>query len=130
MVLSLLSSASGACKTGGSFMKRSIVGAAAFVLLFGGVEWAKAGAYIALNFPGAPSTAALGISGNNVVGYYNDGGSVTLGFLFDGKSYKTIDPNGFTYTFATGVSGKNIIGLYADVVAGHAVACNGRSLQR
>jgi hypothetical protein len=107
-------------------MKRSIVGLAALVMLSGGVGWAKAG-YIALNYPGAFSTTALGVSGHNVIGYYAVG-SQTLGFLYDGKNYKTIDPNGSTYTYATAVSGKNVVGFYVDAAGnGYGYPYDGKS---
>jgi hypothetical protein len=62
------------------------------------------------------NTAALGISGNNVVGNYADpsGGQIVHAFLYDGSTSTTIDPPGATQADARGVTGNNVVGQYND----------------
>ena len=67
--------------------------------------------YTTLSVPGAANTWALGISGNNVVGTYLNGGS-HQGFLYNGSSYTTLTVPGATWTWALGISGNNIVGWY------------------
>jgi len=55
----------------------------------------------------------MGVSGKNVVGYYDDGTGYH-GFLYDGSTITTLDPPGSTYTWAVGVSGNNVVGHYKD----------------
>jgi hypothetical protein len=74
-----------------------------------GAEQAEAD-YLTLSPPGATATVAYGISGNNIVGYYESGGSV-YGFLYNGSSYTTLEVPGMDVTIATGVSGNNVIGF-------------------
>ncbi len=82
--------------------------------------------YITLTFPGALQTAALGINGNNIVGWYQDivnglgwyenTNGVTHGFVYDGSSYNSIDyPGADQATFASSISGNDIVGGYANV---------------
>jgi len=82
--------------------------------------------YTTLDDPlGVDGTYALGISGNNIVGYYVDGSSYLHGFLYNGTTYTTLDDpfasefNNPSYganggTFASGISGNNIVGYYED----------------
>jgi hypothetical protein len=64
--------------------------------------------YTTLDDPSAVhGTAALGVSGNNVVGWYYGAGFTAQGFLYDGSSYKTL-----TYPYPLGVSGNEIVGYY------------------
>jgi hypothetical protein len=68
-------------------------------------------------------TLAMGISGDNVVGYYNDVDDHTHGFLYNitTQVYTTFDDpaagtftNVGTGTYATGISGGNVVGYYYD----------------
>jgi hypothetical protein len=67
--------------------------------------------YTTLSVPGAVSTYAYGISGNNIVGWYRVG-STHNGFLYDGRSYNTFAVPGAQGTYATGIDGNNIAGYY------------------
>jgi hypothetical protein len=50
-----------------------------------------------------------------VVGVYSPDGRATDAYLYDGTSYKKLDPTGFAVTtYPTGVSGKNVVGFYVD----------------
>src|SRR5216110_212431 len=51
--------------------------------------------YSTLDYPSTTSgTAAYGISGNNIVGFYTDSSAVNHGFLYNGSTYTTLDnPN-------------------------------------
>ena len=67
-------------------------------------------AYTTLDFPGATFTEPTGISGSNVVGYYQDSQKITHGFLYNGSSYATLDPASSIFTQAACVCGNNAIG--------------------
>ena len=73
--------------------------------------------HTALNVPGASGTAAYGISGNNIVGYYGDV-SGTHGFVYNGTSYTALNVPGTSFTAAYGISGNSIVGYYTDT-SGH-----------
>ena len=79
--------------------------------------WAAAAApslaitYATLDFPGSNYTVANAISGNNVVGNYNDSSS-GHGFLYNGSTYTTLDYPGGNGTEAEGLSGSKIVGGY------------------
>jgi hypothetical protein len=65
--------------------------------------------------PGISNISALGISGGNIVGQYNDASGTAHGFLYNGSSYTTLDdpkaiPGGETQ--AWGVSGSTVVGFY------------------
>lgn len=69
--------------------------------------------YTTLNVPGAGNTMAFGISGNNVVGYYDTGsGTTDRGFLFDGSGYTTLNVPGAEDTYAYGIDGNSVVGQY------------------
>ena len=76
------------------------------------------GNYTTLNDPlAAYGTYANGISGNNVVGFYQDSSGAYHGFLYSisAATYTTLDnPLGVNGTFATGIDGNNIVGYYED----------------
>lgn len=67
--------------------------------------------YTTVNVPGATSTYAYGISGNDIVGEYW-GGNSWHGFLYDGSTYTTLDVPGAQGTGARGISGEYISGWY------------------
>ena len=75
--------------------------------LYNGSTWAS------LDDPLATvGTAALGISGNTIVGYYAAG--PLHGFIYDGTSYVTLDYPGALSTLATGVDDGHIVGYSLD----------------
>lgn len=76
--------------------------------------------YTTLNVPGAANTWAYGISGNNVVGTYLNGGS-HQGFLYNGSSYTTLSVPGASSTEARGISGNNIVGIYCYYPSGYSI---------
>jgi hypothetical protein len=63
-------------------------------------------------------TWAYGISGTNIVGYYdsaNDGHGSPQGFLYDGSNFTTLTvPDAIYFTEAFGISGHNIVGSYGN----------------
>jgi hypothetical protein len=75
--------------------------------------------YTTINYPGSvtlpnqmqvPGTTLRGVSGNNIVGIYEDASLNFHGFLYDGSTYTPINVPGATYTETTGVSGNHVIG--------------------
>ncbi|MGA2501066.1 MAG: PEP-CTERM sorting domain-containing protein, partial [Tepidisphaeraceae bacterium] len=72
--------------------------------------------YTTLDDPlGVGRTYALGISSNNIVGFYFDASGKAHGFLYNGSTYTTIDdPLGVDTTQPNGISGNNIVGMYVD----------------
>jgi len=67
--------------------------------------------YTALSVPGASSTAAYGISGTNISGFYESG--YYYGFVYNGRTYTTLSVPGADDTYAEGISGNTIVGAYA-----------------
>lgn len=60
-------------------------------------------------------TAALGISGEKIVGNYLDADWNPHGFLFDGTNFFKIDhPSGVSRTTVAGISGSKIVGNYTE----------------
>jgi hypothetical protein len=60
-------------------------------------------------------TFPTGICGTNIVGWYFDTNSFTHGFLYNGRTYTTLDdPLGLGSTYALGIDGGNIVGFYTD----------------
>ena len=55
-----------------------------------------------------------GISGNNVVGVYQDNSGNDHGFLYDGTTWTTLDYPGAPATEARGISGSSIVGVFGD----------------
>jgi hypothetical protein len=71
----------------------------------------------AVDYPGATQFGTLpgGISGNFIVGYYNDSHMMAHGFTFDGSSYKTVDsPLGVQGSYLSGTDGTRSVGYYLD----------------
>ena len=77
------------------------------------IGYVRAGTVTAIDYPGARSTSAIGISGNNIVGFYVDS-SGQHSFLYNGTSYAKLDYPGATGTYAEGINGNNIVGNYYD----------------
>ena len=82
--------------------------------------------FITLDVPGATGgTFAEGISGGNIVGYYNDS-TGSHGFLYDGSTYTTEQYPSYRNGDAFGISGNNIVGDYEDQsYKAHGFLCNG-----
>ncbi len=61
-------------------------------------------------------THALGISGNNIVGYYTDSSDTDHSFLYDGSSFTSLEVPGAAIgtTYASGISGNYIVGEFTD----------------
>ncbi len=60
------------------------------------------------------SSAASGVSGSNVIGYYTDSSGFQSGFLYNGSVYTTLkDPMSYGSTTPYGISGNTIVGLYS-----------------
>jgi hypothetical protein len=71
--------------------------------------------YTTLSVPGANATYAYGISGNQVVGYYQIaavGSYTNQGFLYNGGTYTTLSVPGAVDTYPQGICGHNIVGYY------------------
>lgn len=69
--------------------------------------------YTTFDFPGAATTQLRGVSGDNIVGTYQDQSGLNHAFIWDGSHFTTLDdPLATNGTFATGVSGTTVIGAY------------------
>jgi len=89
-----------------------------------GTGYARAGIWTTLDYPGAKTTEAYGISGSNIVGWYMDSSGVH-GFLYDGTTWTTLDMPGATETIINGINGSNIVGVYRDSSGEHSFLYNG-----
>jgi hypothetical protein len=81
--------------------------------------------YTTFTVPSATSTMALAISGNTVVGGYQEG--QIDGFIYNGTSFTTFNVPSSTETLAYGISGNNIVGSYTANGASHGFLYNGTS---
>src|SRR5258708_36035982 len=81
---------------------------------------ADGGAFSAIDFPGATSTQAWGITlGGDIVGFYVSADKATHGFLKSRGEFSSIDFPGASYTEANGISPRgDIIGDYAATLTG------------
>jgi hypothetical protein len=61
---------------------------------------------------GNAGTEVNGISGNYIVGSYEDASAKSHGFLFDGSNYFTVDYPGSPLTVVVGIDGNTIVGYY------------------
>ena len=95
-------------------MKKVLI-QALIILILGSIPYsvyAVEYAFTPIDFSDA-TTYAYGISGRNIVGtYYEDASN--HGFLYNGKTYTTLDVPGASGTYAYGISGTNIVGYYED----------------
>lgn len=67
--------------------------------------------YYSVDFPGTSnSTAIHDLDGNRMVGIYTKGGQ--HGFLYDGSTWRTLDPPGSIQTSVYGIDGAKIVGNY------------------
>ena len=83
--------------------------------LYNGTTYTRLDAPLAATNIPVAGTFAYGISGNTVVGQYDDASRVSHGFLYNADSGKwtTIDPPGNANTYyAHGIDGDNIVGVY------------------
>ena len=75
--------------------------------------------YSTFDFPSASAlmggTVALGIDGERILGAYVDGSNNVHGYLYDGKTFTSIDAPLGTYTAAKSISGNTVVGFYYDV---------------
>jgi len=83
--------------------------------------------FTTLNYPGASSTTAGGIDGNNIVGWYEDAIGVTHGFLYNGTSWTTLDYPSASSTAVLDIHGNNIVGEYEDATGEHGFLYDGSS---
>lgn len=69
-----------------------------------------------LNYPNSGDTALLDVDGNKIVGDYSitTGDWLTLGLLYDGSSWTTLQMPDSIHTSARGIYGNTIVGEYAD----------------
>jgi hypothetical protein len=68
-----------------------------------------------LNNPnGANGTTISGISGNKIIGGYNDSNGIDHSFIYNGNNYMPLDYG--AGTVLTGISGSTIIGNYGPVI--------------
>lgn len=98
-------------------IRNIVVTLIAVLIIIVSFNCAQAGySYVTLDVPGADSTVATGISGNNIVGYYNYPDGRRGSFLYNGTTYTTFyAPGGDVpgaLTYAYGIDGNNIVGKY------------------
>ena len=67
---------------------------------------------------GGSVTQAMAVSGQLVVGYYDDSSPNSHGFLYDGSAYQTLDDPLGMNTILTGVDGTTIVGYYSSPAVG------------
>ncbi|MGA1979442.1 MAG: PEP-CTERM sorting domain-containing protein [Sedimentisphaerales bacterium] len=77
-------------------------------VLYDGASWSI------IQPPGSPQAGAKDISGNTVVGCYNDGNWKLHGFIYDGTNYTTVDWPGAISTDLEGISGSSMVGICVD----------------
>ncbi|MGD1042611.1 MAG: PEP-CTERM sorting domain-containing protein [Sedimentisphaerales bacterium] len=63
----------------------------------------------AINYPGATSTGLTGISGNNIVGSYQDSQYFPHSFLYDGSNWTTLS---WSCPIPQGIDGSNVVGSF------------------
>ncbi len=89
-------------------------------------SYALAGTTKRINVPGAVSTCAMDIDGDNIVGYYTDSiFNRQHGFIYDGTNWTILNKPGATNTIAAGIDGKNIVGNYYDSQGTHSFIYDG-----
>ena len=70
--------------------------------------------YTALDPSGSINTFATGVSGNNIVGFYEGNDLLDHAFFYDGTTFFGIDPPGSHQAEALGISGQNVVGSFFD----------------
>jgi hypothetical protein len=91
---------------------KSIICAA--IVLFGS-GYARAGIWTTLDAPGAfgGATEVFGISGNNLVGKYEDDHGFFHGFIYNGTSWTTLQMPGGADVCPYGIDGSNVVGSHS-----------------
>jgi hypothetical protein len=105
-----------------------------FALVLGaGLEPGARGAFTTLDYPGAISTSAVGVSGGTVLGQYTDAAGAKHGFLYNGSTWSTLD-NPYASgadTLFLGISGKTVVGTYfIGLGSGYGFRYDGTSFQK
>jgi hypothetical protein len=78
------------------------------------------GTYTQFDYPGALTTAGLGIdTGGDIVGFYEDASGYAHGFLLKENSYTTLDYPGAIYTYLFGINDPGQIVGNATLPPGH-----------
>jgi len=97
------------------------------IFLFGVANlFASGEIYTTLDYPGATSTSATGISQGIVVGYYfNAGSSLAHGFIYDGNNYSAVDYPGSISTRILGIDGSRMVGRYDTASGRHGFVYDG-----
>jgi hypothetical protein len=110
---------------GGKEMKKLFT-ICAVIMMFG-ADYARATeTWTTIGYPGASDTAAFGISGNSVVGYYYDGYG-KHGFLYNGTGWTPLNYPGANLTQSMGIGGNSIVGFYYDSSGEHGFLYDGTS---
>jgi hypothetical protein len=95
----------------------AIIATAALVIPFYSGRGATQSSIVfqSLSIPDSQNTYALGISGGNIVGYYEDGSMNFHGFVYNTTltSFDDPDANGKN-TYPYGIDGSNIVGIFND----------------
>lgn len=96
------------------------------LLCYGGL--AQANNWNTLDYPGASATYVRDISGNNLVGFYDDASNHTHGFLYNGTTWTNFDMQGSRMTRIDAIDGGSYAGVYWDTSGEHGFWYNGTSL--
>ena len=86
----------------------------AYAAAAGGGGVSNTGTWTTLAMPGTTNISPVGISGNNVVGFYDDDASGKVhGFLYNiaTATWTTLDVPGAVVTYLNGIDGNNIVGI-------------------
>ena len=77
--------------------------------------YARAGTWTTLDAPGAfgEATEVFGISGNNLVGKYEDAHGFFHGFIYNGTSWTTLQMPGGADVCPYGIDGSNVVGSHS-----------------
>jgi len=77
----------------------------------------QAAVFATLDPPGATSSSAIAVVGNQVVGSFVQGGH-EYGFLYSSGQYLTINVPGATSTSVNAISGNSVVGSFSDGAGG------------
>ena len=100
--------------------RQILISALGFLLGAASNLLADGGAFTAIDFPGAASTQAWGITlSGDIVGFYVSADKATHGFLKSRGQFSSIDFPGASFTEANGISPRgDVIGDYAATLTG------------
>jgi hypothetical protein len=76
-------------------------------------KWVN-GVVTTIDPPNSVSSNTVGISGNNIIGNYQDTGNAYHSYLFNGTSYTLLSFGGSTAPSLAAISGSNVAGNYFD----------------